>query len=46
MAPDKFTNLALELYENLPTLTIPRTDFIALSILSIQKAGTVNLVNL
>jgi hypothetical protein len=44
MATGKFTNLAWELYENLPTLTKPRTDFIALFILSILKVGTVNLV--
>jgi hypothetical protein len=44
MATGKVTNLAWELYENLPTLTKPRTDFIALFILSILKVGTVNLV--
>lgn len=46
MASGKFTNLAWELYQNLPTLTKPRTDLIALFILSILKVGTVNLVKI
>lgn len=43
MATGKYTNIAWELFENLPTLTKPRTDFIALFIVSILKVGTVNL---
>ena len=39
-------DLAWELFENLPTLTKPRTDFISLFILSILKVGTVNLVKI
>lgn len=44
MASGKYTNIAWELFENLTTLTKPRTDFIALFITSILKVGTVNLV--
>ncbi len=43
MATVKFTNIAWELFENLPSLTKPRTDFIALIIVSVLKVGTVNL---
>ncbi|MFZ1454875.1 MAG: IS4 family transposase [Saprospiraceae bacterium] len=46
MATGKFKDFAWELYENLPTLTKPRTDFISLFILSILKVGTVNLVKI
>jgi len=46
MATGKYTNIAWELFENLPTLTKPRTDFIALFIISILKVGTVNLVKI
>lgn len=46
MASGKSNNFAWELYQNLPTLTKPRTDLIALFILSILKVGTVNLVKI
>lgn len=46
MATGKFKDFAWELFENLPTLTKPRTDLIALFILSILKVGTVNLVKI
>jgi hypothetical protein len=46
MATGKFKDFAWELFENLPTLTKPRTDFISLFILSILKVGTVNLVKI
>ena len=46
MATGKFNNFAWELLENLPTLTKPRTDFIAVFILSILKVGTVNLAKI
>jgi hypothetical protein len=46
MARGKSNNFAWELYQNLPTLTKPRTDLIALFIFSILKVGTVNLVKI
>lgn len=46
MATGKFKDFAWELFENLPTLTKPRTDLIALFIISILKVGTVNLVKI
>lgn len=46
MASGKSNNFAWGLYQNLPTLTKPRTDLIALFILSILKVGTVNLVKI
>ena len=46
MARCKSNNFAWELYQNLPTLTKPRTDLIALFIFSILKVGTVNLVKI
>ena len=44
MAQGKSKDFAWELSKNLPTLNKPRTDFIALFLLSILKVGTVNLV--
>lgn len=46
MATGKNTSFAWELQQNLTTLTKPRTDLIALFILSILKVGTVNLVKI
>lgn len=46
MASGKNTNFVWELHRTLPELTKPRTDLIALFILSILKVGTVNLVKI
>ena len=46
MASGKFTNLAWEWDQKLPTLTKPRTDLVALFIFSILKVGIVNLVKI
>jgi hypothetical protein len=46
MATGKNTSFAWELQQNLATLIKPRTDLIALFILSILKVGTVNLVKI
>jgi len=46
MATGKSNNFAWELNRTLPELTKPRTDLIALFILSILKVGTVNLVKI
>ncbi|MBK9149628.1 MAG: hypothetical protein IPM26_00945 [Saprospiraceae bacterium] len=44
MVTSKDTNLTREFYQNLPALTKPVTDFIALFVLSILKTGTVNVL--
>jgi hypothetical protein len=46
MAAGKYNNIAWDLINNLPTLSKPRTDLIALFIMSILKAGTINLVKI